>query len=112
MRGCGQVRRATSATIHAGLPMTDLGEQVGDRYSARQRPAVSPVGGEDLVVLTEGRGRAHRHRLLTDAEVDGSGDLALPAELQAALLETTDQQHLAVGLGQGYGRGSGSAWFS
>ncbi len=93
--GVEQVHRApapAAATLELAL---ELRHRRAHRESPGERMAVLPVGGDHGVIGREGLHHADGARLLADAEVEEAADRRLAVELDAALLEATDPQHLA-----------------
>ncbi len=60
--------------------------------------AVITVTSDDLVAFLQRRLHADDDRFLADVEVTEAADEAHAVELAGLLLETPDQQHLAVGV--------------
>ena len=60
--------------------------------------AVIAIGGDDLIPLLACHLHAGDHGLLADIEVAEAADLPHAVELPSLLLETADEQHLAVGI--------------
>jgi hypothetical protein len=58
---------------------------------------VIAVAGDDLVALYHRHLQSYDDRFLADIEVAESADQAHAVELSRLLLETADQQHLAIG---------------
>ena len=71
------------------------------RKDAPRLHAAHQVGGEVTVQHTQailGRHRERgpgRHRLLATTVVEGTGDLALPIQVQRAFLDAAHEQHVA-----------------
>ena len=92
-------RAALAAGIAARAP-GQLGHHPLGIHAAGQHVAVVAVGGDPLVAVL-GRGlQPDHHRLLADVEMAEAADQPHAVELARLLLETADQQHLAVELQQ------------
>ena len=100
LRAREHVHRAALALGVAALAPGELGHHPLGVHAAGQHVAVVAVGGHHRVDLFEVGLHAHHHGLLADVEVAEAGDLALAVELARLLLETADQQHVAVELEQ------------
>ncbi len=67
-------------------------------HAAGQHVAVVAVAGDDLVAVLQRKLHADDDSFLADIEVTEAADEAHAVELAGLLLETPDEQHLAIGL--------------
>ena len=86
---------ALAARITAD-PARQLGHHAFRIHLAGQHVAMVAVAGDDLVAFLQAGLHASHDRFLPDIEVAEAGNLAHAVELAGLLLETPDQQHLAV----------------
>ena len=89
-----QVHRAALALGEPVASAVELGHGALRIRALRQAVAVLAVGGDRVVVRAERRGRADRHRLLADVEMEESADLPERVRLGGLLLEAADQEHV------------------
>ena len=94
--GVEDVHRAAAAAAAALDAAEHLGHDRLGRDAAGQRVAVLAVGGHDRVVRVERLHAADGHRLLADVQVQEAADLGRAVQLDAALLEAPDAEHLAI----------------
>ena len=106
-REVGHMHRASPAPARAPVPPEQLGHQRGGRHALGQRVPVPPVGGGDVVVLSEVGAYSGRDRLLAQVGVDEPRQLARLEQLLDAALEHPDQHHGPV---QGQGLGPLQGW--
>ena len=89
-----EVRRAPSPPAAALDLALEFGQRGAHGQPARERVAVFAVGGDDGVVGREHLHDADRAGLLADREVEKAANRRAAVELDAALLEESDAQHL------------------
>src|SRR5690606_32954334 len=91
------VHRAAPALGRTPDAAGQLGHDFLRVHARGQHVAVVAVTGDDLVVaLFDALLNANRHGLLADVQVAEAADQPHAVELARALLEATDQDHLAV----------------
>ena len=89
---------AAAATARvAALTAEEFGEEAARVGAAREEVAVAAVGAGQRVVRAQGGGDADGDGLLADAGVRRADDAAFGEELLHRLLETADEQHVAIG---------------
>src|SRR5580704_18037662 len=89
-----EVHRAALALTQPAHAAEQLGHDPARIRPLGQAVAVLAIGRNRVVVGPQGRGRADRHRLLSDVEVEEAADLAEGVHLGRLLLEAPDQRHL------------------
>jgi CBS domain-containing protein len=95
-----EVHRAAAALAHPGLAPEQLREEVDERHTLGERPAVAAVGGRQVVGVLELGAHARRRRLLTDAQVRRAVDEPVVEQPRDRLLAATNRHHATVEPGQ------------
>jgi hypothetical protein len=90
------VHRAALALGIAADPAGQLGHDPARIHADRQHVAVVAIGGDHRIAGPERVLDADRDRLLADIEMAEAADQAHAVQLTRLLLETPDQEHVAV----------------
>jgi hypothetical protein len=89
------VHRSATTAARPGALAVELGHDRVHRQAARDRVPVLAISRYDGVLGPERLHHADRHCLLAVAQMQEAADLLFAVELNAAILEAADAQHLA-----------------